>query len=194
MSLKTIALISFALVFMLPSLSSAAIMYDWVFTDDDGGGTGPITGTISFNINSGDGGSGLTPSSLIIQSAQGHTYFGPYVLGNEIIGDPGPWNGGYDLGSWFINSNDDITGGSVFLLHQDNADGGVALDLGVGASILASNENGVVAHTAGIASFTLAIPEPSTFCLLSTIVLVCGFRIRSASMYRRCLRCSGIGS
>ena len=66
------------------STSQARLVYSWSFGNP--GSIGPIEGTLTFeSVNSGEGGRNLTPDSITITSAPGHTFADGYELGMEVI-------------------------------------------------------------------------------------------------------------
>ena len=154
-----------ATVFLyLQSAAWAALTYDWTFGTP--GPTGPIEGTITFSsLNPGDGGGfGLTPDSLVITSAPGHS-FTSYVIGDEMIGDLVSWNTLYGpaSGPWAIDADDVIVGG-VAEFQRDFGFEYFELRADVNAS-LTTVDGAVFTH--GFPQFTLeAIPEPSSLSLL----------------------------
>jgi hypothetical protein len=187
MSMRSIILRCIVISYGLVSGSAyAVVVFDWSF--DDELSPGPVAGTITFDsLTPGVGGTDLTPDSITIDSAPGHTFASGYTLGENLIGDLERWSVGAWAESWGVAPGDVVTHGvALFVSEATPYHDRFALVPPPGMfgprTVLATGVFGQSVHfagpwdhpfTLGMPSFTAqAIPEPSSFLLFGIASLL----------------------
>lgn len=170
--------------------TACGLSFNWSFTNSSGGNVaGPVSGTIGFSTLVAGAGGSHVPNSFTIESAPGHSISNGYALGDEVIGDP-LWVDITAVPSFVFNAANVAVSGD--LAFKDVNNDILLMDFRSPAQNSFFRSPGPPnLITQGAATWTIAIPEPSSLVLGGLLIPFFFLRARSQSSSSEKMKGSG---